>query len=140
MDLTLILIIIGITIFLWLGWNARVSWHQFKFWLSKRRGTKGEELAVDLLIKNGYKILSSQIPFNGTLKVDGGQLEFKTRVDFLVEKGGEQFLAEVKTGASASISNIQTRRQLLEYAHLSHSKKILLVDATGKKIRTIEFS
>jgi len=140
MDLTFILIIVGIVIFLWLGWNARVSWQQFKFWLSKRRGAKGEDLAVNLLIKNGYDILSSQIPFEGTLTIDGEQLNFRTRVDFLVEKAGEQFLAEVKTGASASPSNIQTRRQLLEYTHLSHSKKILLIDATTKQIREIQFS
>ena len=140
MDLIFILIIIGIVVVLWLGWNARVSWQQFKFWRSKRRGAKGEDVAVDLLIKNGYKVLSSQIPFEGTLTVDGEQLNFKTRVDFLVAKAGEKFLAEVKTGASASPSNIQTRRQLLEYTHLSYAKKILLIDATTKQIREIEFS
>ena len=123
--------IIAVAIVLWLGWKARVSWQRFK---------KGEQFAVDLLLENGYQILSTQIPFDGTIMVDSEPLEFSTRVDFLVEKDGEKYLAEVKTGASASPSNILTRRQLLEYARLSHSKKILLVDATAGKIRKIEFT
>jgi len=132
--------IVAIVIILWLGWNARVSWQNFRFWLSRRRGAKGEQFAVDLLSENGYRILSTQIPFDGTIEVDSEPLEFSTRVDYLVEKDGQKFLAEVKTGASASPSNILTRRQLLEYAQLSHSKKILLVDATAGKIREIEFT
>ena len=139
MDLTFVLIITAILIILWLGWNARVSWQNFKFWRSKRRGAKGEDIAVNLLIKNGYKVLSSQLPFEGSLLVNGIEKEFKTRVDFIVEKDEEQFLVEVKTGDSASPANIQTRRQLREYAQLSGSKKIILVDGTKKEIFIIEF-
>ena len=116
-----------------------MSWQRFRFWRSRRRGAKGERFAVDLLSKNGYQILSTQIPLDGTIEVDSVPLEYNTRVDYLVEKDGQQFLAEVKTGASASPSNIITRRQLLEYAHLSHSRKVLLVDATAGKIKEIEF-
>ena len=49
MDLTFVLIVTAILIILWLGWNARVSWQNFKFWRSKRRGAKGEDIAVNLL-------------------------------------------------------------------------------------------
>lgn len=112
-DYEIVLVIIGVVVILWLGWNARVSWQQFRFWLSKRRGVRGEEAAVDLLLKNGYQVLSKQVPFDGSITVNSELLKFGTRVDFLVEKDGEKFLAEVKTGASASPSNIQTRRQLL---------------------------
>ena len=139
MDLTFVLIVTAILIILWLGWNARVSWQNFKFWRSKRRGAKGEDIAVNLLITNGYKVLSSQIPFEGSLLVNGNKIQFKTRVDFIVEKDEEQFLVEVKTGASASPANIHTRRQLREYAQLSGSKKIILVDGTKKEIFIIEF-
>ena len=131
--------IAAIVIVLWLGWKLRVRWQRFRFWRSRRRGAKGERFAVDLLSKNGYQILSTQIPLDGTIEVDSVPLKFNTRVDYLVEKDGQQFLAEVKTGASASPSNIITRRQLFEYAHLSHSRKVLLVDATAGKIREIEF-
>jgi hypothetical protein len=132
--------IIAVGILLLLGWKARVSWQGFKFRLSKRRGAKGEQDAVDLLLENGYRILSTQVPLDGAIIVDSEKLEFSTRVDYLVEKDGQKLLAEVKTGASASPSNILTRRQLREYAHLSHSKKILLVDGTAGEIREIEFS
>ena len=134
------LAIAAIATILWLGWNARVSWQNFKFWLSRRRGAKGEQVAVELLLANGYQILSTQVPFDGAINVDSEPIKFSTRVDFLVEKDGRKLLAEVKTGASASPSNILTRRQLLEYAHLSYSKKILLVDATTGKVREIEFT
>ncbi len=139
MDLTFVLIVTAILIILWLGWNARVSWQNFKFWRSKRRGAKGEDIAVNLLITNGYKVLSSQLPFEGSLLVNGTKIQFKTRVDFIVEKDEEQFLVEVKTGASASPANIHTRRQLREYAQLSGAKKIILVDGTKKEIFIIEF-
>jgi hypothetical protein len=139
-DFEFLIAIIAVGILLLLGWKARVSWQGFKFRLSKRRGAKGEEDAVDLLLENGYQILSTQVPFNGAINVDSEPLEFSTRVDYLVEKDGQKLLAEVKTGASASPSNILTRRQLLEYVHLSHSNKILLVDGTAGKIREIEFS
>ncbi|MBN42485.1 MAG: hypothetical protein CL573_03235 [Alphaproteobacteria bacterium] len=132
--------IIAICIILFLGWKARESWQGFKFGISRKRGARGERDAVKLLRAEGYEILSTQVPFEGTIHVDSDPLEFSTRVDFLVEKDGIKLLAEVKTGASASPANRLTRRQLREYAELSYSKKVLLVDATAGKVMEIDFS
>ncbi len=105
----------------------------------KLRGAKGEKIAAGLLLKNGYRILDTQVSLKGSILVDEKPINFSTRVDYLVEKDGQEYLVEVKTGASASPSNIPTRRQLLEYTHLNHSNKILLIDASRKTIIRIDF-
>ena len=133
-------IFICIFIALWLGWRIRVLWQRLKFWFSRKRGAKGEKIAAALLISNGYLLLDTQVALKGSIKVDGTIISFNTRVDYLVEKKGEQYLVEVKTGVSASPSYIPTRRQLLEYTRLQGSKKILLVDASKKTISCVDFS
>ena len=105
----------------------------------KFRGAKGEKIAAGLLLKNGYQILDTQVSLKGSIFVDEKPINFSTRVDYLVEKDGQEYLVEVKTGASASPSYIPTRRQLLEYTHLNHSNKILLIDASRKTIIRIDF-
>tara|TARA_B100000780_G_scaffold183151_1_gene128543 strand:- start:65 stop:436 length:372 start_codon:yes stop_codon:yes gene_type:complete len=122
-----------------MGWKFRVFWQRLKFRLLKRRGAKGEKIAAGLLSKNGYRILDTQISLKGSILVDEKPINFTTRVDYLVEKDGQEYLVEVKTGASASPSNIPTRRQLLEYTRLYHSDKILLIDASRKTIVRIDF-
>jgi hypothetical protein len=133
-------IFICIFIALWLGWKIRVLWQRVKFWFSRKRGAKGERIAADLLISNGYILLDTQVALKGSIKVDGAISSFNTRVDYLVKKEDEQYLVEVKTGVSASPSYIPTRRQLLEYTRLQGSKKILLIDATKKTIFCVDFS
>ena len=64
---------------------------------------------------------------------------FEVRPDYLVEKNDITYIAEVKTGLSALIGERNTRRQLLEYSKLFNSNKVLLVDLTRNKIKTIEF-
>ena len=105
----------------------------------KLRGAKGEKIAAGLLLKNGYRILDTQVSLKGSILVDEKPINFSTRVDYLVEKDGQEYLVEVKTGASASPSSIPTRRQLLEYTRLYHSDKILLIDASRKTIIRIDF-
>ena len=68
------------------------------------------------------------------------KVEYLVKPDFLVEKNGEKFIAEVKTGASALIQNRSTRRQILEYSHLNQNKTVLLIDIENKKIKKIDFN
>ena len=132
--------IIVVVILLWLGWRLRIAWKNFLFSLVRRRGRIGEEEAIKLLKKNGYNIVQSQLPLAGGCIVDGEAVEFKVRVDYLVERQGVKYLAEVKTGDAANPKNVSTRRQLFEYAALSHSETVLLVDATNGKVMEIRFS
>ena len=132
--------IIAVVIFLWLGWRLRIAWKNFLFSLVRRRGRIGEEEAIKLLNKNGYSIVQSQLPLAGVCFVDGKSVEFNVRVDYLVERNGIKYLAEVKTGDAGNPKNVSTRRQLFEYARLSHSETLLLVDATNGKVMEICFS
>ena len=136
-DQTIIAILI--IILLYLGWKIRRAYKNFLFFLLKRKGKRGEENAKTLFKNNGYKILSSQHKMQGILYENNKKITFEVRPDYLVEKNNMTYIAEVKTGLSALIGERNTRRQLLEYAKLFNSNKVLLVDLTRNKIRIIEF-
>ena len=127
----LIIVFITLSVFLWLGWRAHKHWKRILLWRIRKRGQLGEYKAIKLLRKNGYKILDSQIVLSGQIQVNKERLTFDIRPDFLVEKDGVQFLAEVKTGTAGCPSNKETRRQLLEYAFVTETSTIILVDVTN---------
>jgi len=138
-DGTLILAAFAVLLLLWLGWRMRIAWKNFLFSLIRRRGRIGENRAIKLLKKNGYKIIQSQVPLSGNIHVDDKPLSFSVRVDYIVEREGQKYLAEVKTGLAAQASNSATRRQLFEYANLGKTNEIVLVDATLGSVKTIRF-
>ena len=135
----LILVAFVVVFFLWLGWKLRLAWKNFLFSLVRRRGRIGETKAIRLLEKYGYKIIQSQVQLPGYLYVDDDRLKFNSRADYLVERGGVQYLAEVKTGRAAKVSNRNTRRQLFEYASLGKTDTIVLVNATSGTVNEIRF-
>ena len=134
------LLIIFIILILYLGWRIRKAWKNFLFYLIKRKGRKGEGIAVKLLNKEGYEIIDEQVSFPGFLFENNNKIEYLVKPDFLVEKDGEKYIAEVKTGASALIQNRNTRRQILEYSHLNQNKTVLLIDIESRKIKKIDFN
>ena len=135
----LIIVFITLSVFLWLGWRAHKHWKRILLWRIRKRGQLGEYKAIKLLRKNGYKILDSQILLSGQIQVNKEMLTFDIRPDFLVEKDGVRFLAEVKTGTAGCPSNKETRRQLLEYAFVTETNTIILVDVTNDFISQICF-
>ena len=88
----LILVAFVVVFFLWLGWKLRLAWKNFLFSLVRRRGRIGETKAIRLLEKYGYKIIQSQVQLPGYLYVDDDRLKFNSRADYLVERGGVQYL------------------------------------------------
>lgn len=135
----LILIIFLIFFFMWLGWRLRLWWKNVLFSRIRRRGRRGEEVAMQILEQNGYTILQSQLSLPGHIYVNDDKQEFDIRPDYLVEKNGTQYLAEVKTGNAASSANRETRRQLFEYAALGNSDTIILIDSTQGTLQKIRF-
>ena len=133
------LLIIFVILILYLGWRIRKAWKNFLFYLIKRKGRKGEGIAVKLLNKAGYEIIDEQVSFSGFLFENNNKVEYLVKPDFLVEKDGEKYIAEVKTGASALIQNRNTRRQILEYSHLNQNKTVLLINIESIKIKKIDF-
>ena len=136
---TYILMILFILFFLF-GWLLRKIFKNLYFFYLRYKGRIGEKKALHLLEKNGYKILDQQFTIKGWLRKNGVKESFIIRPDYLVKKNNEIFIAEVKTGEAASISNIFTRRQLLEYSNTYYSKKVILVDVKNQNLYLIEFS
>ena len=63
------------------------------------------------------------------------------RADYLVERRGRRYLAEVKTGAHAPRLDLPaTRRQILEYGLAFQTSGVLLVDADAERVTLIELS
>ena len=135
----LILSIILIVFFMWLGWRLRLWWKNILFSRLRRRGQQGEVEALKILERYGYKIIQSQLSLPGHIFIDDDKQDFDVRPDYLVEKGGVQYLAEVKTGKAARSASRETRRQLFEYAALGNSDTVILVDATKGTLNKIRF-
>jgi len=121
----LILSIILIVFFMWLGWRLRLWWKNILFSRSRKRGRQGEAEALKILKRYGYKIIQSQLSLPGHIFIDDDKQDFDVRPDYLVEKGGVQYLAEVKTGKAARSASRETRRQLFEYAALGNSNTVI---------------
>ena len=124
---------------MWLGWRLRLWWKNILFSRLRRRGQQGEVEALKILERYGYKIIQSQLSLPGHIFIDDDKQDFDVRPDYLVEKGGVQYLAEVKTGKAARSASRETRRQLFEYAALGNSDTVILVDATKGTLNKIRF-
>ena len=138
-NLEIFLLIIFVLFFLYLGWKIKEFYKNIKFYLYKRKGKKAEQKAIKLLKKNGYKIESFQTTAKGKLLQDDETLTFLIRADLIVSKDKKKFIAEVKSGKAASIEEINTRRQLLEYSKVFNNKNLILIDTEKNKIKKIEF-
>lgn len=123
----------------WVGVRLARRYRGWRTQRRFRRGRKGEDIAIQLLRSKGYTVLDTQVSAVASVEVDGQCREFDVRADAIVSKRRRKFVAEFKTGASASVANRATRRQLLEYAVTYCADGVLLVDATRRTIVEIEF-
>lgn len=104
------------------------------------RGQDAERAAERLLEAHGYRILGRKLATRYRVHVDGSRHEVQLVLDYLVERGGEQLAAEVKSGPSAPrLEHRETRRQLLEYQLALGARAVLLVDPERERIRRVEF-
>ena len=124
--------------------SARLAYAR---WLPRRRlevaraaGADGERRAEPLLERLGYAIVARQAPTSYDVAVDGEWVAVALRADFLVERDGRRFVAEVKTGRVAPrLDTPATRRQLLEYRFAFDVDGVLLVDVDAGRVRALEF-
>jgi hypothetical protein len=105
----------------------------------QRRGSRHERVGARLLKKLGYAVLGEQVAGVAHVIVDGERLESTVHADFVVERHGTRYVAEVKGGALRSATRERTRRQLLEYALVFDVQGLLLVDAIKKSVVEISF-
>jgi len=112
--------------------------------LSRRRraarAQRAERDAAGLLEANGFNVLGRQQRQRWGLDVDGRAVEFTLIADYLVEREGRRWVAEVKTGERAlDLRHGPTRRQLLEYQQAFGVDGVLLVDAEGRSLQRVSF-
>ena len=105
-----------------------------------RRGFAGQAAAAKLLAGAGYQVTDAQPRASWITLQDGEPHAVELRGDYLVHRGGRDYLAEVKTGEAAdAIGNSATRRQLLEYQLAFDVDGVLLVCPERRTIHPIEF-
>jgi hypothetical protein len=103
------------------------------------RAADGEESAFGLLERAGYLVLGRQVAGSWTVRADGEPLTFGLRADYLVQRAGRRYVAEVKTGRLAPrLSHGPTRRQLLEYSSAFDVHGVILVDADAETLTHVE--
>lgn len=116
-------------------------------WLSRRarvrraaRAQAAERDALSVLSEHGFVVLGRQVRQSWGLVADGDPLRFTLIADYLVERGGKRWVAEVKTGERAlDLRHGPTRRQLLEYRQAFGADGVLLVDAEGRRLHDVRF-
>jgi len=116
----------------WLGRRARVR--------RAARAKAAERDALGLLEASGFSVVGCQVRQSWGVLADGDELRFTLIADYLVERGGQRWVAEVKTGERAlDLRHGPTRRQLLEYREAFGAEGVLLVDAEGGSLRSVRF-
>lgn len=113
-------------------------------WLLRRRlarqwqrARQGEVEARSWLEREGFTILDEQSHRASLLVVDGDEVPFTVRADYVVQRNGVRAVVEVKTGAVASPSSRATRRQVLEYAWVYDVDEVYLFDADTPRLHRI---
>jgi hypothetical protein len=103
-----------------------------------RRAAAGERAAEPLLARAGYRVVGRQVSAALEYAIDGEPCAFEVRADYLVERDGRAWIAEVKTGEHAPrLSTRATRRQLLEYGHAFGAAGVLLVDPERDRVHRV---
>ena len=110
----------------------------------KKRFARGIELeneAYSYLQSLGYSIIGMQQIHYHQYEINGKKYDAKLILDYLVEKEGNRYIVEVKSGQSAIyMNNSNTRRQLLEYDYTIESDGIFLLDMENKNMQLINFN
>ncbi|HEX5661264.1 MAG TPA: hypothetical protein VFX59_28940 [Polyangiales bacterium] len=144
MDRTVLLALVGVAVLFlvlggWLEGLRRTFVAKRSASKAAKHGIKSEKDAEKLLKKLGYQVIQRRPPASYWAVVDGEPQAINLAGDWLLEKGGQSFLAEVKTGKAAKLENEATRRQILEYQLAFGVDAILLLDMDAKVMRTIRF-
>jgi hypothetical protein len=132
--------VIAAVVALWLA-RALQAWRRSRrARVRAARASAGEDLAGELLVRAGFRIVARQVRITWAPLVDGEPHQTELRADYLVALGDEQLVAEVKTGAEApSLATAATRRQLLEYHVAFAVDGVLLVCPERDEIHRVEF-
>lgn len=132
--------VLGLSLGAWLALALRRLRETWRARAHNARGRRAEQAASKLLEARGYRIVARQQRKTYTVRQGETEQTVELILDFVVEKGGERFAAEVKSaGAAVGIERADTRRQLLEYQLALGSARVLLVDPERGQVTVVEF-
>lgn len=128
----------------WALRRVQRGWHDGRDGrVMRRRQERAERAEVDaagVLRAHGYRVLDEQAELHWTVGLDGEPYPVELRADYLVERRGRRYVAEVKSGHSApSLGTAATRRQLLEYRVAYEVEGVLLVDMEAVALHRVDF-
>lgn len=104
------------------------------------RALSAERRAARLLHRAGYSVQATQVARRWPVVVGHRCIDILLRADYLVARGAEVFVAEVKSGAYvARVRHGPTRRQLLEYQLAYDVDGVLLVDVERQRVQVVRF-
>lgn len=107
---------------------------------SMQRARALERRAIHFLEEKGFRCVGEQVEKEAFFLIDGKRIPFRVRVDYLLERRGRRYVAEVKTGKQVETpEHPSVRRQLLEYALLFAPWSVLFVDGEDGKVHEISF-
>ena len=114
-----------------------LQWRRRRRWARARRAEIG---AAAVLNDWGYIVVAAQVQSTYTMLVDGQPHQVTLRADYIVERNGLRYVAEVKSGKHAPrLDNPATRRQLLEYLMAYQAHGVLLVDGESCQVHDVAF-
>ena len=130
--IALLFVLLGIALAgWWAGVRARTR---------NRIAQHGESEAEEILADAGFTVVSRQTTARWRMAVDGEEVTVGVRADLIVERRGQRFVAEVKTGSRAPEPCLPaTRRQLLEYSLVFGGACVLLVDVPARTVHAVTF-
>ena len=125
---------------IWLALAVRHRLDGLSRELRVARALRAEREAALLLETNGYVLRGRQVRRTWSVLAEAHEVEFTLIADYLVERNGQRWVAEVKTGErSLDLRHGPTRRQMLEYRQAFDVDGVLLVDAEGQQITRVRF-
>lgn len=132
--------VLGLALGAWLAVVLRRTSETWRARAHNKRGKRAEQAAARLLESRGYRVLAHQARKTYLVREGETDQPVELIIDFIVEKDGERFAAEVKSGgAAAGIERADTRRQLLEYQLALGCTRVLLVDPERSLITVLAF-
>src|SRR5262245_59003858 len=78
-----------------LGLALARRWGRRRLRLRMQRARAGEQRAGQLLQQLGYRVLGEQVCAEYALSIDEQPVPIAVRADYLVERAGQRFIAEV---------------------------------------------
>lgn len=134
-DIAILAMIAGVVAAVWI---RRFIDHRKRMNVS-RKAIRGEKKAVDLLEKNGYRILEKQLSGKVLYYINEEPKESLVRADLLVKKNGRSYIVEIKTGDQANPKLPAVRRQMMEYDRVFSPHGILFIDMEKNRIQSVRF-